>query len=297
MSGLSAETQHRDLGGVRRPRLTRERIELTFFLIGLVAGLAAAPHCAGMCGGFPLHLARASGVTGTAGSGPPVARGVGRHLLCLGGKTFTYVFLGALAGLSGQFVVQSRLVASQRLLAYAAGAALVILGAAMLHLFPSIRLPSCGAKVARPKVATAAGDACLAARDLLGDVYARFLEAPTSGAGFLLGVGVGFLPCPITLAVMVAAAASHSVALGMMTMAGLGIGTTPVLLGIGLLGATFIRSRFARVRRISLRAAGVIVIALGVITLLRPSGALCRILPIGPSALHVGCHASAQAAR
>lgn len=240
---------------------------MSFFLIGLAAGLAATPHCAGMCGAFPLHLARGSG------RGRPLAR----HLLYLGGKTFTYAFLGALAGLSGRFVVQSRLVASQHLLAYAAGAALVIFGAAMLHLFPSVRLPAPGGK----------------AWGLLGDVYARFLEAPSSGAGFLLGVGAGFLPCPITLAVMAAAAASHSVALGMMTMAGLGIGTAPVLLGIGFSGALV----DARVRRIGLRAAGVIVIALGLITLLRPSGMLCRVLPVGASALHVGCHASAQAGR
>ena len=57
------------------------------FWIGIAAGLAATPHCAGMCGGFPLHLARAT-------EGRPWVR----QLLFLVGKTFTYSFLGALAG-------------------------------------------------------------------------------------------------------------------------------------------------------------------------------------------------------
>jgi sulfite exporter TauE/SafE len=85
---------------------------------------------------------------------------------------------------------------------------------------------------------------------------------------------------------LAAAAGSHSVALGMAVMGGLGVGTSAVLLGIGVSG-TLVDTR---VRRIGLRGAGVIVMLVGVVTLLRPTGLLCRVLPASglPVAAHEG---------
>jgi sulfite exporter TauE/SafE len=63
-----------------------------------MAGLAATPHCLGMCGGFPLHLAKAGG------------RGnvVFRQMLFVLGKAFTYMFLGTLAAAFGAIYLKTR---------------------------------------------------------------------------------------------------------------------------------------------------------------------------------------------
>ncbi len=223
---------------------------LTYLWLGIIAGLAATPHCAGMCGAFPIHLSR------TAGRGSPLVR----QLLYLAGKTLTYAFFGALAGLAGHLVVESRLVSySQQVLSYLVGAAMIVFGLAMLGISPSVRL------------ALGSRQEWRFPWQLLG----AFFNSPSPSASFLLGVGTGFLPCPITLALVAASAASHSVALGMLTMVGLGVGTSAVLLGIGLSGTLVDR----RVRRIGLRGAGAIVVLIGVIVMLRPTGVLCRLLP------------------
>lgn len=227
---------------------------LTYLWVGLIAGLAATPHCAGMCGAFPLHLSHAGG------EGRPLVR----HLLYLAGKTLTYTFFGALAGLLGNLIVHSRSVSySQQLLAYVLGGAMILFGLTMLGAFHSSRLPAAG----------------LPDWSLLRQLYGAFFRSPSKAASLLLGVATGFLPCPITFAMAAAAGASHSVASGMLTMAGLGLGTSPVLLGIGFSG-TLVDTRL---RRVGLRGAGVIVILIGVIAVLRPTGLFCRILPhLGP---------------
>jgi len=234
---------------------------LAYLWLGVIAGVAATPHCAGMCGPFPLHLARAGG------PGRPLVR----HLLYLLGKTFTYAFLGALAGLLGRLIVQSKTIAySQQALAYGMGAGMIVFGLTMLGAFGWIRLPATWSDGGR----------------LVGTLYRDLAGAPGGGAALLLGVGTGFLPCPITFAMLAAAAGSHSVALGMAVMGGLGVGTSAVLLGIGVSG-TLVDTR---VRRIGLRGAGVIVMLVGVVTLLRPTGLLCRVLPASglPVAAHEG---------
>jgi len=229
---------------------------VAYLWMGIIAGLAASPHCAGMCGAFPLHLARA------AGRGRPALR----HALYLAGKLFTYAFLGGLAGLLGQRLVASRAVASsQEYLAYVAGAALVVIGLAMLDLVP------------KPSFVGRDGQGW----SFLRQLYAHLFRAPGPWGSFALGVATGFLPCPITLAMLGLAAAGHSVTTGMAILTGLGIGTAPALLGVGLSGTLFVRARQAvPLRRLGLRGAGAVVIALGVITMLRPIGALCRVLPM-----------------
>jgi hypothetical protein len=91
----------------------------------------------------------------------------------------------------------------------------------------------------------------------------------------LLGAATGFLPCPITLSWAAVAATTQSVFRGMIAMLGLSIGTSAVLLFVGVSGSAL----NARVRRIGLRGAGLIVLCLGLITVLRPSPLLHRVLP------------------
>jgi len=222
---------------------------LTDLWLGIVAGLAATPHCAGMCGAFPVHLS-------ASGRGRPLAR----HLLYLAGKALTYAFIGAIAGMLGHWVTRtSAAVRYQNLFTYVLGGAMMLFGLTMLGAFSRIRLPIRGVQET----------------GLFRDVYATFFQSPGRAAALLLGAATGFLPCPITLSWAAVAAATHSVARGMLAMVGLSVGTSAVLLFMGLSGTIL----DTRVRRIGLRGAGLIVLCLGLITMLRPSPVLHRYLP------------------
>jgi sulfite exporter TauE/SafE len=189
-----------------------------------------------------------------------------RHALYLGGKLFTYAFLGALAGLLGRTLLAGdTLFSSQARLSYVAGGVLVVIGVGMLDLLPH-----------RPLLARRV-EGWSFAKQLYGQLFAT----PGLWGGFSLGVVTGFLPCPITLAMLGLAAAGSSVLGGIATLVGLGLGTMPALLVVGGTGTALMRAR----RVVPLRGAGVVVIALGVITLLRPTGVFCHILPtleLGP---------------
>ena len=204
-------------------------------LMGFAAGFVATPHCLGMCGGFPLQLARSS-------SGGAVWL---RQALFVTGKTFTYMFLGALAALLGVVLLADTTFASAApVLRLAAGLITVMFGLSML----GIRLPSI-------RGVSGAG----IARGLLGGL----VTSPSPAAALTLGLGVGFLPCPLPMAMLAAAAASHNVFHGMALMAGIGLGTAPGLIGVGLFGIGLDR-KFAKV---GMKAAGCIVLAIGLMTI------------------------------
>jgi uncharacterized protein len=217
--------------------------------IGLVAGLVASAHCAGMCGGFTIHLTRHS-AKGHAAA---------RLALLVVGKAFTYTFLGALAGYAGQwFVDSSGLVDSQRFLAYAAGAVMVLFGLAMV----GVRVPALSSKL-------------VPQGGLLADFYASFFRAPGVWSSFALGLMMGFLPCPATLAMLAAAAGTQSVGGGMLVMVGFGLGTGPSLVGVGLGSAALL----PRLKEKGLKLAGVVVIVLGLLTTARGSSLIHEVCP------------------
>lgn len=224
------------------PPATKEEIMLKFFLMGLAAGIAATPHCLGMCGGFPLHLAKSSG------------KGVSalRQVLFVIGKMFTYVFLGTLAAALGVILLKNTSLASAApALRITIGAITVVFGLAML----GVKLPSI-------RVLQGISDRGLV-RDLLGGL----INSPSPAAAFLLGLGVGFLPCPLPMGMLALSAASHSVPHGVALMAGVGLGTAPGLLAVGLFGVGL--DKFAK---FGMKAAGLVVLALGLLTIARATG-------------------------
>ncbi|MFB3881547.1 MAG: sulfite exporter TauE/SafE family protein [Armatimonadota bacterium] len=247
---------------------------VVYLWLGLVAGLASTPHCIGMCGAFPLHLST-SGARGAEG-GDTRRLDVPRALLpYLLGKTVSYAFLGALAGLLGQSVFRGG--AGERwqsLFSYSLGAILLTAGLAMLGLLPRLRPPEALGRLWR-----AAEPA-----------YRALLRAPGPGAALALGAATGFLPCPATFALCAAAAATHSISSGMTLLAGLGLGTAPALLAVGFSGTAARR----RLTRLGLRGVASVVIVIGLVTLARPTGLLCRVLP--GTAIAASAFASADAA-
>jgi len=215
------------------------------FVLGLGAGIAATPHCLGMCGGFPLHLAKSS----RRGAALP------RQVLFVAGKSLTYVFLGALAGALGVVLFKdtslARLAPALRL---AAGLAIVLFGVLML----GFRLPPIRALQG------------LAESPIIRGLFGALLVSPGPAAAFVLGLCVGFLPCPLPVGMLAVAAASHDVSRGMVLMAGVGLGTAPGLLAAGLFGVGLDR----KLARAGMRAAGVIVLTLGLLTIGRATAGI-----------------------
>jgi len=211
----------------------------TFVLgAGALFALASALHCAGMCGAFALAVA-----------GAPAGRGA-RLLLYLLGKTFTYVFLGALAGAAGAGVAQV-FGPARLLLGVLVGAALLLAG---------WRFLVGGAPARAPGVLSSA-----LARALAGPL-AALRQRGGAGAAFSLGALTGLLPCGVAWLAALQAAALGGPARGAVFLAAFGAGTAPALLAVGLLGGGLFSRAGARRARL---AGGGLLVAAGLLALLR----------------------------
>ncbi|HEY3307179.1 MAG TPA: sulfite exporter TauE/SafE family protein [Desulfuromonadaceae bacterium] len=226
--------------------------------IGLAGGLFAFAHCIGMCGGFVLHLAQE----------PDRVKMAVNQLLWLTGKTFTYTFLGAVAGYAGGLieVVLFRNTGFLNILSFGAGSIMFLMGIVVLGLLP---VPG--------------GLPGSSGNGLMTGLCKTLLRTPRPGAALFLGMATAWLPCPIVIALLAYALQTGSVLKGMATMAGMGIGTAVPLLLLGTaagLGGVHIRKWGAR-------AGGVILLFLGLTTVLRGTEIYHQILGCPPKpALH-----------
>jgi sulfite exporter TauE/SafE len=229
---------------------------MVYFLFGLLAALAATPHCVGMCGGFALHLSRA----------PRTREILARQALFFAAKTTVYVFLGALVGALGLAVVGlHRTPQLGSYLAYAAGGITILLGLGMLIPWRG-RVPAVSGF---PLLPAGGGSGCAATAGGgpvgLASLGSRLMASSGAAGTLTLGLFAGFLPCPLTTTLLVVAAGYHSVLAGILLLLGAGVGTLPGLLGASWLGGAA-ANRFPR---LGLRALGVVVILLGLALILR----------------------------
>ncbi len=213
------------------------------YVVAFIGGLAGSLHCVGMCGVFPLALA-------SAGTARPWLR----QLLYNLGRLNTLVFIGALSGATGAALVASGPVTTvERGLALGAGLLMIVVGLEMLGLLAGL--------TGRVTVLVQA----TVGRLLGGVIRSRSLAAPLA-----LGVFNAFLPCQLIYAFAARAASTASIREGMLTMLCFGLGTVPAMLALGvarILARPAVRAQLSR-------ASALIVIAFGVITLLRGLGGL-----------------------
>lgn len=206
----------------------------------LLTGLIGSLHCVGMCGGFVLALDRPGRVPW---------RRIGVQGAFLAGKACTYVLLGALAGALGASALRAPwFSAAQVALAVVAGLLMVAAGlqlAGLLRSFPLGSLFGPGSAYDRAVRAVA--------------------NARTPAAPFAMGSLTGLLPCPLVYAFLAAALATGSLLGAMGTMALLGLTSLPALALVALSGALVPASVRAR----GVKAAGVLVVLLGLITVAR----------------------------
>jgi sulfite exporter TauE/SafE len=177
------------------------------FLLGVGGGLS---HCGGMCG--PLVLGQVTDRLAAI----PAARLCEAHRIRTGlllpyhaGRLLTYAALGAVAGTTGLAFVTS--LAPLR-------CTLLLLAAAML-LASATGVPRRGG----------AGGTWPAR-------WVRGLNRTHAGGSFLFGVAMGLLPCGLLYAALVGACALATPLRGAAGMLSFGLGTTPLLAAIGIVG-------------------------------------------------------------
>jgi sulfite exporter TauE/SafE len=227
-----------------------------------LAGVAGSWHCAGMCGGFACAL----------GSDPRnSAATLVRQLTYNVGRVTTYCFLGALVGfLAARFCAIDAAVpltsAAQRVLAITSGLLMVFIGLSLVGWLRRSYAP--------PLLGFGA--------EFLTRALGDLLRALGPAMPLAFGVFNGFLPCPLVYAFLAQAAGSGGALPGLLVMLAFGLGTFPAMLLMGGLGA-WTRSARGRTawmpenwRRRGVDAAGVFIIVLGLITLVR------GVMPMGP---------------
>ena len=211
---------------------------LSIYVLIFLGGLAGSLHCVGMCGGFPLALA-----------GMGQRRNLLRQVLYNAGRLNTLVFIGALSGAAGAALVGIGPVrAFERILAVIAGIFMIAVGLEVLGV-----------------LAQFTGRMAVFAQATVGRLLGGVIRSQSLAAPLALGVFNAFLPCQLIYAFAARAASTASVAEGALTMLCFGLGTVPAML---VLGVARVLARPAVRARLSL-VSGVLIIAFGVITLLR----------------------------
>jgi sulfite exporter TauE/SafE len=220
---------------------------LTVLPAMLLAGLAGSLHCIGMCGPILLAFSGAMRRGGDAAGGARPRRFASDFLWYHAGRIWTYGVLGFLAGLVGQSLRHgSALMGWQRVFGIAAGAAVVIVGLALLGVVPGLRLDKAGAC----GIKKITSNAWLAALLRSGSAWSRLL----------LGAAMGLLPCGLVYAMLAVVAALPSPAHAALGMVAFGVGTVPSLSAV-LATAHLMPARW---RATGTRIAAVFVIATGV---------------------------------
>jgi sulfite exporter TauE/SafE len=184
----------------------------------LLIGFAGSLHCAGMCGPLVLAMPAAAGKT--------VGHILGK-LTYNAGRITTYALLGLLFGTFGQML---GLAGFQRWVSIAAGAAI------LLSLL-ALPLRNATVLIAKPVNALKLG---------LG----KLLKARSLPAQFGFGVLNGFLPCGLVYVACAAAAATGNAFGGARYMALFGLGTVPMMLGLGLAGRMLHRQFHFRLQKL-----------------------------------------------
>jgi sulfite exporter TauE/SafE len=213
----------------------------TDFIAMLLMGLLGSGHCVGMCG--PFAIAAAAGPGGMSGA---ILRSIAYQL----GKAVTYLFLAVLFHIAGGWVAaEGTLPWMQNALAAATGLAMIALGAAYA-------LELRGGAAAQSWLSPKAG--C--------GVFGALIQSQGWWRSLFIGWLNGFLPCGLSLMALVYAAGLGGVLATAAGAAVFGLATLPALTLTALFGTRLFSGNS---RRWLLRLAGGMLVAMGVITIIR----------------------------
>jgi uncharacterized protein len=210
---------------------------ITAITTGFLIGLVGSFHCIGMCGPIAIALP----VNGTRGWKFFIGR-----ILYNVGRITTYAALGTMMGVIGQrFFVAG----FQQEISVAVGGAMIVSAVAPRLMNRFLGKFSIAQTITRG----------------LKTIFSSAFRKRTVASLFVIGVVNGFLPCGLVYMAMAGSATMGSIALGAVFMAGFGVGTLPVMLGVSVAGSLVSASARHRMSRL----APVFIVLLGVIILLR----------------------------
>jgi sulfite exporter TauE/SafE len=253
-----------------------------------LVGLAGSVHCIGMCGGIVGALSAAPGRASAARrvipiatmpytqsaqpaqsaprtaapSGTRAASGTAVRLLAYNtGRIGSYMLAGAIAGgLAGGAASLAKAAFWQTAAFWLANLMLVALGLYLMNAWRGLsRLEAAGGALWKR----------------LQPLLRPLLPMDTPAKALALGGLWGWVPCAMVYSVLLTAALSGSAARGTAVMLAFGLGTLPMLAALGALGA---QVRQLLQRHAVRTACGVLVLAFGVLGLLRASGAAAPLL-------------------
>lgn len=217
-------------------------VDLLVLGAALLTGLLGGAHCVAMCGGIATGFSVHSRGSGWAALQPNLGR--------VGG----YVLAGAIVGgLGGGLLGVARIPQLGIAMRALVGIVLVVAGLRMLD-----------RKGRLPRFSGGPGNRLWRA---LQPLQRRLLPADTAGKRIALGMLWGWMPCGLSTTLLAAAWLSASAVHGALTMAAFGLGTLPVMVSLTWAGARIGQ----RLQRGAFRnAAGLLVIAAGILTLAAP---------------------------
>ncbi len=218
-----------------------------------IAGLLGSAHCFGMCGGISGLFALHESVRG-------LRRQLPMALTYNAGRLVSYAILGfAVAAAGSRFAGLTPAVGKPvRLIA---GAVIILIGLQIAFDFRALGfLERMGGAV----------------WSRLSPVAGRLLPVTSLPRALGLGLLWGLLPCGLVYSALLVAATSLNAVNGALIMFAFGIGTTPAMLLTGLGAARL--AQLMKNRRTRL-GAGLLIVALGILTLAMPVSALLSPAP------------------
>lgn len=225
----------------------------------VVIGLLGGVHCIGMCGGIVSAFAVSApgrhpfpvAVT-SAGSLFAAAADSGARVLAFNaGRIGSYAAAGAFAGLVGSVPALINLASVQTAAYWLANLMLVALGLTLMNVWHGlVRLEAVGQLVWRR----------------VQPLMRHLLPVRSPWQACALGALWGWVPCGMVYSVLMTALLTGSAVQGALVMLAFGLGTLPLLFFMGIAGTSL---RPWLQRRAVRRVAGLIVLAFGLLGLLR----------------------------
>lgn len=226
---------------------------LDLLLLTSLGFLGSFGHCLGMCGPIAVAFSLA-----TPGQRPPSPwRQVAFHLALNLGRLVSYVLVGAAIGSLGSVLVAGGSVAGvgsplRRGIALLTGA--MLMGFGLRQVAPGL-LPKL------PVIHPLQGRL----HTTLQGAMARTAQAQRWWTPAVLGLAWGLIPCGFLYAAQLKAAATSSPLEGALTLGAFGVGTLPMMVGVGASSAWLSRDRASQLFRLG----GWITLAIGILTLTR----------------------------
>ncbi|MGF1562796.1 MAG: sulfite exporter TauE/SafE family protein [Geminicoccaceae bacterium] len=188
-------------------------------IVGLTMGLSSSLHCLAMCGGIAASLAAAAPAHVRKDRLKLATHMLGYH----GGRIASYALAGLLAGaLGGGLVATISQTDGYAILRWLAAATLMAIGFSTAGWIP---VPAGVERLTWPIWAR------------IQPIGRQFAPGQNSANSFLYGALWGWLPCGMVYAALFYAVMTGSGVMGAAAMAAFGLGTLPMLLGIGLFAA------------------------------------------------------------